>query len=171
MKKNYNDKPIKVFISYIAGQKKLFAIDMVCAVLVSVIDLVFPYVSRQSMKTLLPQNLYRTFFIIMLIMALAYVLKGVLYYVITVIGHRMGVLVEADMRKDVFSHMQDLSCSFYDKNRTGALMSHITSDLFEVTELAAAIPAPAAGERYCAITASRRSFPAARRRRQTTAWS
>ena len=136
MKKNYNDKPIKVFISYIAGQKKLFAIDMVCAVLVSVIDLVFPYVSRQSMKTLLPQNLYRTFFIIMLIMALAYVLKGVLYYVITVIGHRMGVLVEADMRKDVFSHMQDLSCSFYDKNRTGALMSHITSDLFEVTELA-----------------------------------
>ena len=57
MKKNYNDKPIKVFISYIAGQKKLFAIDMVCAVLVSVIDLVFPYVSRQSMKTLLPQNL------------------------------------------------------------------------------------------------------------------
>ena len=136
MKKNYNDKPIKVFMSYIAGQKKLFAIDMVCAVLVSVIDLVFPYVSRQSMKTLLPQNLYRTFFIIMLIMALAYVLKGVLYYVITVIGHRMGVLVEADMRKDVFSHMQDLSCSFYDKNRTGALMSHITSDLFEVTELA-----------------------------------
>ena len=136
MKKNYNDKPIKVFISYIAGQKKLFAIDMVCAVLVSVIDLVFPYVSRQSMKTLLPQNLYRTFFTIMLIMALAYVLKGVLYYVITVIGHRMGVLVEADMRKDVFSHMQDLSCSFYDKNRTGALMSHITSDLFEVTELA-----------------------------------
>ena len=136
MKKNYNDKPIKVFISYIAGQKKLFAIDMVCAVLVSVIDLVFPYVSRQSMKTLLPQNLYRTFFIIMLIMALAYVLKGVLYYVITVIGHRMGVLVEADMRKDVFSHMQALSCSFYDKNRTGALMSHITSDLFEVTELA-----------------------------------
>ena len=136
MKKNYNDKPIKVFISYIAGQKKLFAIDMVCAVLVSVIDLVFPYVSRQSMKTLLPQSLYRTFFIIMLIMALAYVLKGVLYYVITVIGHRMGVLVEADMRKDVFSHMQDLSCSFYDKNRTGALMSHITSDLFEVTELA-----------------------------------
>ena len=67
MKKNYNDKPIKVFISYIAGQKKLFAIDMVCAMLVSVIDLVFPYVSRQSMKTLLPQNLYRTVFIIMLI--------------------------------------------------------------------------------------------------------
>ena len=69
-------------------------------------------------------------------MLVGFVLKAVLYYVITVVGHRMGILVESDMRRDVFTHMQELSCSFYDKNRTGVLMSHITSDLFEVTELA-----------------------------------
>lgn len=135
-KTNYNDKGIKIFMGYIARHKKLFFIDMLCAVVASIVDLVFPYVSRLSMNELLPQNLYRTFFVVMGIMVAAYVLKSVLYYVITVVGHRMGVLVESDMRRDVFTHMQSLSCSFYDKNRTGVLMSRITSDLFEVTELA-----------------------------------
>ena len=69
-------------------------------------------------------------------MVAAYILKSALYYVITVVGHKMGVLVESDMRRDIFTHMQALSCSFYDKNRTGVLMSRITGDLFEVTELA-----------------------------------
>ena len=87
------------------------------------------------MNTLLPQKLFMTFFAVMGIMILAYFLKSVLYYIITVVGHRMGVLTESDMRRDIFTHMQDLSCSFYDKNRTGVLMSRITSDLFEVTEL------------------------------------
>ena len=136
MKRNYNDNPFKIFISYIAGHKKLFAVDMLCALTVSIIDLVFPYVSRVSMNRLLPEKLFATFFVVMGIMVLAYFLKAVLYYVITVVGHRMGVLVESDMRRDIFTHMQDLSCSFYDKNRTGVLMSRITSDLFEITELA-----------------------------------
>ena len=136
MKKDFNQKPLKIFFSYIMGQKKLFAIDMFCALLVAVIDLVFPFVSRMSMNELLPKSLFKTFFIVMALMLLGFVFKSVLYYIITVVGHRMGVLVESDMRQDVFRHMQELSCSFYDKNRTGVLMSHITSDLFEVTELA-----------------------------------
>lgn len=136
MGKNYNDKAIKIFISYIAGHKKLFAIDMLCALAASLIDLIFPYASKQSMNYLLPEKMFKAFFAVMAIMIAAYVLKAVLYYVITVVGHRMGVLVESDMRRDVFTHMQDLSFSFYDKNRTGVLMSRITSDLFEVTELA-----------------------------------
>ena len=136
MKKNYNDNPFKIFISYIAGHRKLFAVDMLCALTVSIIDLIFPYVSRVSMNRLLPEKLFTAFFAVMGIMVLAYFLKAVLYYVITVVGHRMGVLVESDMRRDIFTHMQDLSCSFYDKNRTGVLMSRITSDLFEITELA-----------------------------------
>ena len=136
MKKNYNDNPFKIFISYITGHKDLFAIDMACAIIVSVIDMVFPYISRMSMNRLLPQGLFITFFAVMGIMILAFILRAVLYYVITVVGHRMGVLVESDMRRDIFTHMQDLSCSFYDKNRTGVLMSRITSDLFEITELA-----------------------------------
>ena len=136
MKKNYNDNPFKIFISYITGHKDLFAIDMACAIIVSVIDMVFPYISRMSMNRLLPQSLFTTFFAVMGIMILAFIFRAVLYYVITVVGHRMGVLVESDMRQDIFTHMQDLSCSFYDKNRTGVLMSRITSDLFEITELA-----------------------------------
>ena len=136
MKMNYNDKPLKIFFRYIGGQKKLFIIDMICAVLVAAIDLIFPYVSRAAMKTMLPQQMFSAFFAVMAVLVLAFVIKSLLYYVITVVGHKMGVLVESDMRRDVFTHMQDLSCSFYDKNRTGILMSHITSDLFEVTELA-----------------------------------
>ena len=136
MKKDYTQKPLKIFMSYIAGHKKLFALDMSCALLVSVIDLVFPYVSRTSMNRLLPGKLFTLFFTVMALMVAAYLVKAGLYYIITVLGHRMGVLIEADMRRDVFNHMQDLSCSFYDKNRTGVLMSRITSDLFEITELA-----------------------------------
>ena len=136
MKKDYTQKPLKIFMSYIAGHKKLFALDMSCALLVSIIDLVFPYVSRTSMNRLLPGKLFTLFFTVMALMVAAYVVKAGLYYIITVLGHRMGVLIEADMRRDVFNHMQDLSCSFYDKNRTGVLMSRITSDLFEITELA-----------------------------------
>ena len=133
---NYRDKPLKIFIRYIGHHKKLFAVDMVCALAVAVIDLVFPYVSRQSMYSLLPQKLFKVFFAVMGIMIAAYLLKAVLYYIITVVGHKMGVLTEADMRRDLFTHMQDLSCSFFDKNRTGVLLSRVVSDLFEVTELA-----------------------------------
>ncbi|MBR0041361.1 MAG: ABC transporter ATP-binding protein, partial [Oscillospiraceae bacterium] len=108
---------------------------MVCALLVAAIDLVFPYVSRTSMRTLLPERLFLAFFTVMALMGAAYALKALLYYVITVVGHRMGVLVESDMRKDLFTHMQKLSFSFYDQNRTGVLMSRITSELFDITEL------------------------------------
>ncbi len=134
--KDYSKKPLKIFISYIADQKKLFAIDMGCAALVSAIDLVFPYISKNSMETYLPQSLYKTFFIVMAILTAAYLLKSLLYYAITIIGHRMGVLVEAKMREDLFAHLQGLSSEFFDRSRTGTLMSRLTSDLFEITELA-----------------------------------
>ncbi len=132
---NYNDRPLRIFIRYVARQKKLFTIDMVCALLVAVIDLIFPYVSRSAMHSYLPQKLYTVFFTVMGVMILAYLVKALLYYVITVLGHRMGVLVEADMRRDLFEHMQKLSFRFYDQNRTGVLMSRITSELFDITEL------------------------------------
>jgi ABC-type multidrug transport system, ATPase and permease components len=127
---------LKKFMSYVFRHKKLFIIDMLCAVTVALIDLVFPYVSKIAMNSLLPGKLYKAFFIVMFIMVAAYVLKGILYYLIMVIGHRMGVLTESDMRRDLFAHMQELSFSFYDHNRTGVLLSRITNDLFEVTELA-----------------------------------
>ena len=128
-------KPLCIFLGYIARQKKLFWIDMVCALLVSVIDLVFPIVSRGAMRDMLPQRQYGVFFLVMGLMALAYLGKALLYYIITVLGHRMGVLVEAEMRRDLFEHMQKLSFRFYDQNRTGVLMSRMTSELFDITEL------------------------------------
>jgi len=133
---DYNDKPFRIFMHYLFRHRRLFAIDMGCALAVALVDLAFPFLSRRSMNTLLPQRLYAAFFAVMGCLALAFVLKAVLYYVITVLGHRMGILTEADMRRDLFSHMQDLSCGFYDRNRTGVLLSRVTSDLFEVTELA-----------------------------------
>ncbi len=123
-------------MSYIMGERRLFIIDTVCAVLVAAIDLAFPYVSKSSMQTYLPQSLYRTFFIVMAILAASYVLKAGLYYIITVLGHRMGVNIESRMREDLYTHMQELSFGFYDRNRTGTLMSRLTGDLFEITELA-----------------------------------
>lgn len=129
-------RPFGIFVSYIMGEKKLFIIDTICAILVAAIDLVFPYVSKNSMQTYLPQNMYKTFFIVMAILAAAYVLKALLYYVITVLGHRMGVRIEAKMREDLYRHMQELSFGFFDRNRTGTLMSRLTGDLFEITELA-----------------------------------
>ena len=100
------------------------------------IDLTFPLVSRMSMQQLLPAQAYRAFFVVMALMAAAYVLKGGMYFIVTYWGHLLGVHIEADIRADLFSHMQRLSFSFYDKNRTGQLMSRVTGDLFEISELA-----------------------------------
>ena len=124
------------FFAFFRPHLGLFALDMACAALAAVIDLVFPYVSRMSMTRLLPERMFAAFFAVMAVMIAAYILKGVCYYFITVLGHRMGVYVEADMRRAAFNHIQKLSFSFFDHNRTGALMSRITSDLFEITELA-----------------------------------
>ena len=126
---------LAIFASYYKPHLGLFLLDMVCALLICVVDLVFPYISRLSMKTLLPQGLFGTFFAIMAVMFLAYCLKSGLYFIVTYWGHLMGVNVEADMRRDLFDHMQTLSFSFFDQNRTGQLMSRITTDLFEIGEL------------------------------------
>jgi len=136
VKKDYSKSPLRIFAAYLAPHKRLFIIDMSCAILASIIDLVFPFVSRRCLQVYLPAGRYPVFFLVMAILALAYVLKAALFYVITVVGHRMGIRVEADMRQDVFSHMQELSFSFFDRNRTGALMSRVTNDLFDITELA-----------------------------------
>ena len=136
MKKDYSKKPLKIFISYIGDNRRLFVIDMLCAVLVAAVDLIFPAVSKAALNSYLPEKRYAVFFSVMAILFVAYLAKGVLNYIIVVVGHRMGVRTEAGMRRDIFTHMQDLSFSFYDRNRTGVLLSRITSDLFDITELA-----------------------------------
>ena len=127
---------VPIFLSYYKPHMKLFILDMCCALGIALVDLAFPWASRQALNELLPQSLYAAFFTVMGILLAAYALRSVMYFIVTYWGHMMGVRIEADIRRDLFSHMQDLSFSFYDKNRTGQLMSRATTDLFEITELA-----------------------------------
>ena len=125
-----------VFLSYFRPHWKLFLMDLCCAFLISIIDLAFPYVSRMCMERLLPERLYTTFFLIMGIFLALYFLRALLQYVVCYWGHTFGIRVEADIRRDLFTHIQTLSFGFYDKNRTGHLMSRMTGELFDITELA-----------------------------------
>ena len=127
---------LRIFLSYFKPHRKLFFLDMCCALMIAVIDLAFPYVSRWCMYQLLPESAYRTFFAVMAVVFCAYILRSVFTYIICYYGHTFGILVEADIRRDLFRHMQELSFDYYDRNRTGQLMSRLTSDLFELTELA-----------------------------------
>ncbi len=128
--------PLSIFLHYFGNHKALFAVDLLCAVGIAAIDLAFPLVTRKALYDLLPNQLYRTFFFIMLAVALSYVLRTFLNYIVAYYGHTFGIRVEADIRADLFAHMQELSFDYYDRNRTGKLMARLTSDLFELTELA-----------------------------------
>ena len=134
--KEYQKKsPLMIFVSYFGNHKKLFALDMTCAILIAVIDLSFPLITRSALYDMLPGQMYKTFFTVMIAVICSYVLRSFLQYVILYYGHTFGIRVEADIRRDLFRHMQEMSFDFYDQNRTGALMSRLTSDLFELVEL------------------------------------
>ena len=137
MKRDFHRQSIlSIFISYFRPHLGLFLLDMVCALMIALIDLSFPFISRICLNTLIPQSRYGTFFLVIAGVLAAYLLRSGLQYVVTYWGHTFGVLVEADIRRDLFAHLQELSFGFYDKNRTGHLMSRMTAELFEITELA-----------------------------------
>ena len=131
-----NKKPLAILLSYFKPHCGLFVLDLACATIVALVDLAFPLVTRKSMYDLLPNQQYRTFFTVMAVMMAAFIVRAFLYYVIAYWGHTFGIRVEADIRRDLFIHVQELDVSFFDHNRTGQLMSRLTSDLFEITELA-----------------------------------
>ena len=135
--KDYQRKsPLVIFLSYFGNHKGLFAIDILCAVGIACIDLAFPLVTRSALYDMLPNQMYKTFFLIMGAVVASYLLRSFLNFIVAYYGHTFGIRVEADIRKDLFAHMQELSFDFYDQNRTGKLMARLTSDLFELTELA-----------------------------------
>ena len=135
--KDYQTRsPLRIFLSYFKPHRRLFALDLSCAFLIACIDLAFPLVSRAAMYTWLPQRQFRVFFIVMAVVVAAYVLRSALYFVVAYWGHTFGIRVEADIRRDLYRHIQELGFDFYDRNRTGQLMSRLTTDLFELTELA-----------------------------------
>jgi len=128
--------PLRIFLSYFKNHRKLFAVDVLCAVGIAAIDLMFPLVTRSALYDMLPGKMYRTFFIVMITVLVCYLLRSFLQFIVAYFGHTFGIRVEADIRRDLFRHMQEMSFDFYDSNRTGVLMSRLTSDLFELTELA-----------------------------------
>ena len=135
--KDYQKKrPLSIFLSYFKRHWKLFLVDILCAILVAAVDLAFPLITRTALYDLLPNQMYRTFFIIMVAVLGFYGLRSFLQYIIAYYGHTFGIRVEADIRADLFRHLQDMGYDFYNKNRTGQLMSRLTSDLFDLTELA-----------------------------------
>ena len=133
----YREKsPLRIFLGYFAAHKGLFAVDLCCAMGIAAIDLSFPLVTRQALYDLLPNEKYTVFFTIMASVVVFYLLRAFLNYIVCYYGHTFGIRVEADIRRDLFRHLQEMSFDFYDSNRTGQLMSRLTSDLFELTELA-----------------------------------
>ena len=128
--------PIAIFLSYFGNHKKLFAIDVLCACGIAAVDLAFPIITREALHKWLPNQMYRVFFTVIAAIVGCYLLRSFLNFIVAYIGHTFGIRVEADIRKDLFTKMQTMSCDFYDRNRTGQLMSRLTTDLFELTELA-----------------------------------
>ncbi len=127
---------LRRFVAYYKPYKRMFFLDLLCALFIAAVDLAYPLVSKYALQTVLPQGAFRAFYIWMLILVGAYLLKCVFQFVVAYWGHMLGVHMETDMRRDLFSHLQKLSFRFYDKHRTGQLMSRVVSDLFEVVELA-----------------------------------
>lgn len=135
-KKNFNKSSLRIFLSYYKPHLGLFIGDMICATFIAVIDIVFPMLTRWAINELIPNKNIKVFVILCAGLFLAFLLRKLCNWFVAYWGHVFGNYVEAEMRMDVFQKLESMSFSFFDKNRTGQLMSRVTTDLFEVTELA-----------------------------------
>ncbi len=127
---------LKRFLSYYRPHKKLLALDLLASLLISVFGMVYPVVTRNMLNDYIPNGKYRLIVIAGSAVMLIYVIRMFLRYFVQYYGHLIGVRMQSRMRRDLFSHLQKLPYSFYDNNETGQIMTRITSDLFEVCELA-----------------------------------
>ena len=127
---------LKRFIAYYRPHKKLFAMDMGASLLVALIGVVYPIITRTMLNTLIPERQYTLILVYGITLLALYFLKMCLNYFIQYEGHMMGVYMQARMRSDMFAHLETLPYSFYDTHETGKIMTRMTNDLFEVSELA-----------------------------------
>ncbi|MDR1506851.1 MAG: ABC transporter ATP-binding protein/permease [Treponema sp.] len=151
----FRRSPLGIFASYYRPHWKLFAADMICASFIAAVDLAFPVMTRYSIGSIAPgaaaadslsgfwkslaaskDSGFRLFVIMVAAMMAIHILRMVFSWFVTYWGHTVGAYIEADMRRDLFDHLQTLPFSFYDNHRTGHIMSRVTNDLFEITELA-----------------------------------
>ncbi|KRA55885.1 ABC transporter ATP-binding protein [Devosia sp. Root635] len=127
---------IKRFFSYYAPYKGLFVLDFGCAVIAGLLELVFPLAVAYFIDSLLPRSEFGFILIAGGVLLAIYAVNAVLHAVVNYFGHVLGVSIETDMRRQVFDHLQKLSFRFFDNNKTGHLITHVTKDLEDVGEVA-----------------------------------
>ena len=127
---------LKRFIRYYKPYKKMLALDMLASLLISIIGMVYPIVTNKMLNEYIPQKMYSTIVIAGAIVLALYILRMLLRYFVQYYGHLVGVGMQSQMRQDLFTHLQKLPFRFYDNHETGRIMTRMTSDLFEVCELA-----------------------------------
>ena len=130
---------LKKFIQYYAPYKKVFFLDLICAAVISLVDLAFPQILRTLTKTLFTESsdvILRALIPITLVLLIMYMIQTGCKYYVSYQGHMMGAYMERDMRQQLFDHYERLSFSYYDQNNSGQMMSKLVSDLFDISEFA-----------------------------------
>ena len=127
---------LRDFFAYYKPYKKLFMIDFGCAVISAMLELTFPFVVNRVIDTILPTGHYQTVIWVCLLLLAFYLFNMVMKYIVVYLGHKLGITIETNMRRQLFQYFQRQSFEYFDNKQTGELMSRLTSDLFEIGELA-----------------------------------
>ena len=127
---------LKRFFSYYKPYKKLFILDFGCAILAAILELSFPVVVNRVIDDLLPSENWTLIVTVSLSLLFLYIVNTSLQYVVVYFGHKLGVNIETDMRRELYGHLQEQPFSYYDNQKTGKLMTRLTNDLFEISEVA-----------------------------------
>lgn len=126
----------KRFFAYYKPYKALFILDFTCAVIAALLELSFPVIVNQVIDKIMPLENLKLIFLVSTLLLFFYIVNTALQYIVVYFGHKLGVNIETDMRDELFAHFQKQPFEFYDNQKTGKLMSRLTSDLFEISELA-----------------------------------
>ncbi len=127
---------LRRFIRYYKPHKKMFALDMAASIAISVLGMVYPVITNRMLNSYIPDRNYRSIVVAGLTVLLLYLVRMYLRFFVQYQGHMVGTYMQAQMRRELFSHLEKLPFSFFDNNETGAIMTRMTNDLFEVSELA-----------------------------------
>ena len=127
---------LKEFIKYYKPYKLLFISDMLASLLISLSAMVYPIITRNMLNDFIPNSKYNLIIKFGIILLVIYIIRALLKYFVQFYGHVMGVMIQSDMRKELFGKIQRLPYSYFDNHETGAIMSNLTNDIFEISELA-----------------------------------
>ena len=127
---------LKRFLKYYRPHVKVFTLDMLASFFVAVIGIVYPVVTRNMLNDFIPNRNYRLIIICGVVLLALYIVRMLLRYYVQYEGHMMGIKMQAQMRRDMFSHLEKLPYKFFDENETGRIMSRMTNDLMDISELA-----------------------------------